>query len=609
MRLSQTTNISVLDYSTDKSNDRIWGLTAMAWVQIITVSVLMCALFRFNLARLWGKTNPINGQDPNWQHSVFVPLIGLYYLYIHREELLRAALRPARKFLSIRVLACLGLAMIAALAVQLQVGGETGFALGLAGVLMAGLVVPAALPTAGALGSVLLFEGLIIFAFGIFPGQNDYVKDLGMVITLFGVATLLCGWSVMKVAWFPIVFLVVALPWPELVYAKLAWPLQKLAASVAVGTLRTFGVDAQNFGTRIMMMDGKGNQRLLNVAEACAGLKSVMTFLMVAGTVAFLGSRALWEKVVITVSAIPIAIFCNVMRVSGQGLLDRYVSHEWSEGFAHQFAGLVMLIPGFFLIMAVGWVLEKMFIEEVDKKELALRATANAAGRSKRMVVEVPRKQDGAVLGSANAAAEPMAVEATAVAEPGVPAVSKPVIAAVAPAVATAAPMAGNRPKLVAQAAAAAAPLANPTKPAVTKPAAPRTLAAVPATSTLKPSTLKPSPVKDRGSNVAAPSAPAAGSTLKPSSRPAAGAAAVSPRTAAPAQGQGAQSTLKPSTLKPSAPKPPALKPQTAADGAQQTGPGGARPAQGRPAVRAVPASSPASSSSNTVNQEGTGGA
>src|SRR4051794_7439057 len=176
----------------------------MAWVQIITVSVLMCALFRFNLARLWGKTNPISGQDPNWQHSVFVPLIGLYYLYIHREELLRAALQPARKFKSIRVLACLGLAMIGALAVQLQMGGETGFALGLAGVLAAGLVVPAVLPTASAFGSVLLFEGLIIFAFGIFPGQNDYVKDLGMVITLFGVATLLCGWSVMKVAWFPI---------------------------------------------------------------------------------------------------------------------------------------------------------------------------------------------------------------------------------------------------------------------------------------------------------------------------------------------------------------------------------------------------------------------
>jgi exosortase len=599
-----------LDYSTDKSNDRIWGLSAMAWVQIVAVSVLMCALFRFNLARLWGKTNPINGQDPNWQHSVFVPLIGLYYLYIHREELLRASLQPARKFKSIRVLACLGLAMIAALAVQLGVGGETGFALGLAGVLAAGLVVPAVLPTAGALGSVLLFEGLIIFAFGIFPGQNDYVKDLGMVITLFGVATLLCGWSVMKVAWFPIVFLVVALPWPELVYAKLAWPLQKLAASVAVGTLRAFGVDAQNTGTRITMMDGQGNPRMLNVAEACAGLKSVMTFLMVAGTVAFLGSRALWEKLVITVSAVPIAIFCNVMRVSRQGLLDRYVSREWSEGFAHQFAGLVMLIPGFFLIMAVGWVLEKMFIEEVDKNELALNAAANS-GRSKRVIVEVPRKADGGASmdGAAAPALTAPAAEMTAIAEPGVPTVSKHAITQAAP-VAPAARAVVNRPNAVAPAAAVApatpkaavnkpvAPQTAATTPAPAKPAAPRTAAAVPAVaaaaSTLKPSTLKPSPVKPAASTPTV--APAPTSTLKPSSRP----AAAAPRSMAPAQA--AQSTLKPSTLKPSASKPPASP--RAADASQAAG--AARPPQqiARPAVRTAPSSAP---SSTNVNQEGTG--
>jgi exosortase/archaeosortase family protein len=342
-----------------------------------------------------------------------------------------------------------------------------------------------------------------------------------------------------------------------------------------------------------MMVDMNGSQRMLNVAEACAGLKSVMTFLMVAGTVAFLGSRALWEKMVITASAIPIAIFCNVMRVSGQGLLDRYVSREWSEGFAHQFAGLVMLIPGFFLIMAVGWLLERMFIEEVDRNELAISAAAAKAGRSKRVIVEVPRKQEGgALLESAVTAAAPVAPEMTAVAEPGVPAVSKPSVAPVAPAVT-------NRPSPVASPAAAAVAAPANAKPVVTKPLAPRAAAAAAPVA----STLKPSPLKDRGPNGATPTAPASASTLKPSTRP----PAVAPRTAA--SGQAAQSTLKPSTLKPSAPKPPALKPRTGADMPQQTA-GAARPPQARPVARAVPSpsSSPSSSSpSNNVNQEGPG--
>src|SRR5215212_6428379 len=327
----------------------------------------MCALFRFNLVRLWGKTNPFTGQDPNWQHSIFVPLIGVYYLYLHRDELLKAAVAPVRRELGIRIPAGVGMLVAVVIALGLMNMSETGVPLMLAGVLALGMILPLAIPTSTVFGSVVMVEGLLVFAYGIFPGQNDYIKDLGMVITIFGVTTLLAGWAVMRIAWFPIVFLIVGLPWPELVYSKLAWPLQKLAASAAVATLRLCGVDAINYGTRIMMFDAARQQRVLNVAEACAGLKSVMTFLMVAGTVAFLTARPAWEKAVMTFSAIPIAIFCNTARVAGQGLLDRYVSHEVSEGFAHQFVGLIMLIPGFFLILVVGWILDKIFIEEVDR--------------------------------------------------------------------------------------------------------------------------------------------------------------------------------------------------------------------------------------------------
>src|SRR5439155_5985146 len=115
---------------------------------------------------------------------------------------------------------------------------------------------------------------------------------------------------------------------------------------VAVGTLRFTGVNAYRTGTKINMGSGITEAvRTLNVAEACAGLRSLMTFITVGAAVAFLSQRSLWQKIIITLSAIPIAIFCNVMRVAGQGLLDHYVSRQLSESFAHQFVGLVMLIP------------------------------------------------------------------------------------------------------------------------------------------------------------------------------------------------------------------------------------------------------------------------
>src|SRR5207248_4125969 len=137
-------------------------------------------------------------------------------------------------------------------------------------------------------------------------------------------------------------------------------------AKVAVITLRFTGVNAYRTGTKINMGGITEPLRTLNVAEACAGMRSLMTFITVAMAVAFLSARPLWQKVLITLSAIPIAIFCNVMRVAGQGLLDHYVSTALSESFAHQMVGLVMLIPAFFLLLGVAWLLDQIFVEEID---------------------------------------------------------------------------------------------------------------------------------------------------------------------------------------------------------------------------------------------------
>jgi exosortase len=293
------------------------------------IALLFILTFWHNLLRLWLKTMPVYG-DPNWGHAIAVPFIGLYFLYTNRDELASVRSRPSW------------------------------------------------------MGLLIFLVGMAIWEYGIWPGKNDYVSDFGIVVAIFGIVTLLCGWRVMKIAWFPIVFLICALPWPQLFYSRVAWPLQVLAAKVAVHTLRLTGVDASDNGaTKIFIRGTFGHVRTLNVAEACAGLRSLMTFITLAAAIAFLSSRPLWQKIIITLSAIPIAIFCNVARIAGQGLLDTYWSREVSEGFAHQFVGLVMLAPAFFLILLVGWILDNLFIEEADASLVSrLQAPRNAAGVS-----------------------------------------------------------------------------------------------------------------------------------------------------------------------------------------------------------------------------------
>jgi len=454
------------------------GLSVSAWMKIGIVALLMTLLFRFNLSRLWLKTNPITGQD-NWGHAFFIPLIGLYYLYVHREELIAprpisppkgsiallwgifqlgalaigsllwaafpktldwleaginytgfltqyhgwrlaglylflpyligtsgAALllphRPelARKLTDWAAKAWppLGAWLMLALAawgagffVYVVSQGIFGvFRVGLALMSLAGLaavlwamtpprengVTPLASRmldrSAAWLGGFILGWGVLFSLWGIFPGQNDFFKDVGMVVALFGVVLLLSGWGVMRVAWFPILFLFCGLPWPDQVYSWVAGPLQHLAAAVAARFLTICNIPSNLAGNKIVMHVVPGAKpRILDVEEACAGLRSLMTFVTLAAGWAFvfMSSRPLWHRLIQTASAVPIAIFCNVVRVSCTGLTDKWWGHEFSEGFAHRFVGLLLLVPAFFLILLVGWVLDNLFIEEADDED------------------------------------------------------------------------------------------------------------------------------------------------------------------------------------------------------------------------------------------------
>ena len=377
------------------------GLSMDAWVKIGVLAPLFIAVYWLVLRWLWDKTNPWNG-EANWGHAICIPAVGLYYLYINREELLKQPVEPLLlgRFTDVRRLyPAIGMIVVGAIA-YFGIHDSNGFAKTLGqGLAAYGLLV---LLLDWGLGSLIF--GLAMFAFGIWPGQNQFVQGCAMTLTLFGIVLMLAGWKVMRYAWFPIFYLLCGIPWPGLVYSYIASPLQTLAARVAVRTLQFTGIPAYRTGTKINMGGITTPLRTLNVAEACAGLRSLMTFITVGVAVAFLSARPLWQKIIIALSSIPIAIFCNVMRVAGQGLLDHYVSRQFSESFAHQFVGLVMLVPAFFLILLVAWVLDHLFVEEVEDPAAATAAEGAAAAMAKKSsmfatpaprpsaVVDVPRR-------------------------------------------------------------------------------------------------------------------------------------------------------------------------------------------------------------------------
>lgn len=346
------------------------GVPIRVWVILGSMTVLFVALYWTSLERLWKHTNPINGTK-EWAHAIFVPVVGIYYLYIHLDELMKTKVKPLvgldftpTRFLSVGVLIAIGLVLwfaVPLLPGPFEAYGNWFKILGKGAI---GLALFVALFDWG-VGTLL--AGLLIYTAGVSPLSNDLIKDFGMIMSVFGAVLTIGGWGIMRIAWFPCVFLLAIPPWPDTIYQKIAIPLQNIASAVGVLVMTICGIDAERNGTTMAMYRGGVKVGELNVATACSGIKSLMTFVSLGAALAFLSNRPLWQKLFITASTVPIAIFCNAMRVGGQGLLDYYVSHEWSSGFAHMFAGVVFLLPGFLMILGLIWALDKLFIDVDDE--------------------------------------------------------------------------------------------------------------------------------------------------------------------------------------------------------------------------------------------------
>jgi exosortase len=104
----------------------------------------------------------------------------------------------------------------------------------------------------------------------------------------------------------------------------------------------------------------------LNVAEACSGMRLLMAFLALGVAMAYLHYRPAWQRIVLLASTIPIAIFCNIVRVTVTGFIHIFVHPKYAQGIYHDILGLAMLPLAFGLYGFLVWFMSSLFIEEAE---------------------------------------------------------------------------------------------------------------------------------------------------------------------------------------------------------------------------------------------------
>ena len=203
---------------------------------------------------------------------------------------------------------------------------------------------------------LLAFGAVGVMAFFMLAFRAAAVIELE-VYALYGLFLALLyafiGARALAVLWFPLLYLVFAVPVPESLVAALTNPLKLWISETAARLLYEVGYPIANSGVTIQI----GPYQLL-VAAACAGLNSLITLTALTIFYAYLNHRAEWQYMLtLAVAAIPIAIFSNLVRVLILILITFHVGEAAAQGFLHNFAGMTTFAIALVTMFVVDQVL------------------------------------------------------------------------------------------------------------------------------------------------------------------------------------------------------------------------------------------------------------
>lgn len=260
--------------------------------QAVVLFILMVWLYFSILARLFLQwVGP--SRDPNFEHGIFVPLFAFFILWQERRKLSAIPSQPS----------------------------------------WAGL--PA------------LMVSLLMLVLGVL-GAELFFSRVSLLILLAGLIVLFRGWPFFRAVLFPWAFLILMIPIPNLILQQVTFPLQLLASKLATVLLELVSVPVLRQGNVIVLASMP-----LDVAEACSGIRSLLTLLTLAIMYGYLMETRNWVRVLLAASAVPIAVAANSFRIFGTGLLVQYWDPDKAEGFFHAFSGWLIFVVALIMLYAV----------------------------------------------------------------------------------------------------------------------------------------------------------------------------------------------------------------------------------------------------------------
>ena len=187
-------------------------------------------------------------------------------------------------------------------------------------------------------GIAVVVFALAVLILGVY-GVELFTARMSFVMLVAGLVWTFFGWGMIKALRFPLLVLVLAIPIPAIVFNRITFPLQLQASRIASDILPVLGVPTLHEGNVIELPVMK-----LEVAEACSGIRSLMSLFTLAVFYGYFLEKTTKRRVVLALASIPIAVAANVVRIVGTGLCVQYWDPDKALGFFHEFSGWVMFV-------------------------------------------------------------------------------------------------------------------------------------------------------------------------------------------------------------------------------------------------------------------------
>jgi exosortase/archaeosortase family protein len=346
-------------------------------------------------------------QDAEYSHGWLVPFFSLFLVWLRR---------PEKQGGTIVGRLGVGFVLVAVAAWLLGVVNEfTWLPAVTAGMGVAGgmLIVADCLPAARLNPSwtglllVLAGAGLRLYAARYYM---EWFDQLSLIIVAFGLVLLLGGWSTLWRTWPAVGFLIFMVPLPHRLEVSMRAPLRHVGTVSSTYAMQTMGLPAFAEGNVIVISRDRlpvsepatdeanatadrqaagGTEEVrIGVVEACSGLRMLMIFFALSAAMALLTDRPLWQKGVILVAAVPIALASNILRILSTGVLHVYRLDHLADLAFHDLAGWLMMPIGLLMLGALLWFLDHLFVVEEDRPMNAGLATQRPAVEPKRELQE-----------------------------------------------------------------------------------------------------------------------------------------------------------------------------------------------------------------------------